>query len=199
MFLSGHFYVDENLSLRDWINLEGLFECKNIIGDERFIGSIDRYISAEIKEKDCILIGVGYFGGMVASTLGYKCKKPFSYYFGKNDAMYIDESEGFISNLEYNDIYIIHDAIVDGNKINQVIEEFIITEKVDRKSKIHVVILFDRSAVENDSALLLNPYIDDIIVINDSFIAEKCKKNQEECLFRRQQGKEKIYSNYRKV
>jgi len=173
--------LNENISARDWINLENLFALDN----NRFIDPIVDCLAKTIdfsKEGKCI-VGINHYGAILASILGYKFEVPFTYYFDEKKIVDISEKE--TGNLGKKELILIVDVMVSGNTICDVINYLFAEKIIDRETRLEIVVLFERKMGENYySKAYGNIHIKKIHVLNDNFEIEICNKKKDECIFR---------------
>lgn len=188
LFKSGHYRLDELHSVRDWIDLDGLFNCggKALIVDLMSSG----YIEKMIKSKKTI-IGINHYGAILASLIGYKYGKPFAYVF--DGEKIVDTFEREINHIEKDGILLIIDVVVFGDSLCKVLDSMSEKGVIEENNGIDVIVLFERIYKKskrykesyNLSKIYSNRFIHEVYVINDSFDVELCKKNREECIFRK--------------
>lgn len=188
LFKSGHYRLDEIHSVRDWIDLDGLFNCegKSLIVELMSSG----YIEKVIKSKKTI-IGINHYGAILASLVGYKYGKPFDYVFDSKKIVDIFERD--INHIEKDGILLIIDVVVFGDSLSKVLDSMSERGIIDENNGIDVIVLFERIYKKskkykesyNLSKIYSNRFIHEVYVINDSFDVELCKKNRDECIFRK--------------
>lgn len=188
LFKSGHYRLDEKHSVRDWIDMDGLFNCegKTLIVELMSNG----FIEEVIKSKKTI-IGINHYGAILAALIGYKYGKTFDYVFdgGKN----VDIFEREINHIEKDGILLIIDVVVFGDSLLKVLDKMGERGIIDENNGVDVIILFERIYKKskkykesyNLSKIYSNRYIHEVFVINDSFDVELCEKNRDECIFRK--------------
>lgn len=188
LFKSGHYRLDETHSVRDWIDLDGLFNCE---GKALIVELLSNdFIEKVIKSKKTI-IGINHYGAILASLAGYKYGKPFDYVFDSKKNVGIFERE--ISHIEKDGILLIIDVVVFGDSLSKVLDSLSERGIIDENNGVDVIILFERIYKKskkykesyNLSKIYSNRFIHEVYVINDSFDVELCKKNREECIFRK--------------
>lgn len=193
LFKSGHYRLDKEHSIRDWIDLDGLFSyekrgfIENLISDER--------IKQIIKSKKTI-IGINHYGAILASLIGYKYGKPFAYVFDSEKT--VDAVEREINCIEKDGIILITDVIVFGDSLCKVLDAMNDKGIIDEKNGIDVLVLFERIYKKSCkykeryrlSKVYSSRFIHKVYVINDNFDVELCKKNREECIFRKRIGED---------
>jgi orotate phosphoribosyltransferase len=184
LFESGHYRLDNRHSVRDWINLDGLFKeqtaVNRIIQNKQLLDIID---------SKKTIIGINHYGAILAALLGYKCRKPFAYIFDSNKT--VDALEREISGIEKDGIVLIIDVVVYGESLCKVLDAMQEKEIIDEGSNLDVIILFERipqkrprSGIYDLSKIYSSRLIHQVYVINDAFNIEICKKNWEDCIFR---------------
>lgn len=188
LFKSGHYRLDETHSVRDWIDLDGLFNCegKTLIVDLLSNGPIEEVI----KSKNTI-IGINHYGAILASLIGYKYGKPFDYVFDSKKNVDIFERE--ISHIKREGILLIIDVVVFGDSLSKVLDGLRERGIIDEDNGVDVIVLFERIYKKskkykksyNLSKIYSNRFIHEVYIINDSFDIELCKKNREDCIFRK--------------
>lgn len=201
LFKSGHYRLDELHSVRDWIDLDGLFSYEGR-------GFIETIISnkqiQQIVESKKTIIGINHYGAILAALIGYKYGKPFAYVFDSEKT--VDAVEREINYIEKDGIILIIDVIVFGNSLCKVLDAMNEKGIIDENNGVDVVILFERIYKKsgkykdryNLSKIYSSRFIHKVYVINDSFDIELCKKNRQECIFRKGIG-ENICDFERKV
>jgi hypothetical protein len=212
LFKSGHYRLDESHSVRDWIDLDGLFRYEVRYREKYFYkktfssieeetideGSYsfdsiifcDKELEDIIKQKKTI-IGINHYGAILAALLGYKYGKPFAYVFDSNKS--VDAIEREINSIEKDGILFIIDVVVFGDALCKVLDVMLEKKVLDENSKVDVVILFERlykkSGKSGEKYKLSKIYsrklIHKVYVINDEFDIELCNKSRAECIFRR--------------
>lgn len=181
LLLSGHFKLSETLSARDWINLEAIFSLPY----DKFIDPISIFIRdiVNFSEGDICIIGVNYYGAILASILGYKYEVPFTYCF--DDKKIVDSSEKEIRKIEAKKVYFIIDVMVTGDTICNLIWDMYNRGIIDYEADIELIVLFERKKEKGFYAKAYsNEKVKKIHVLNDDFEIEICNKRKEECFFR---------------
>lgn len=188
LFRSGHYRLDELHSVRDWIDLDGLFNYEM----RRYIETLisDEQIKLIIESKKTI-IGINHYGAILAALIGYRYCKPFAYVFdGKKT---VDELEREINNIEKDGILLIIDVVVFGDALCKVLDAMYEKKIIDERNGIDVMILFERFYKRsgkqkiryNLSKIYSSKLINNVYVINDSFDVELCNKSRTDCIFRK--------------
>lgn len=181
LFKSGHYEVNEKLSARDWIDIDGLFKLE----EAAFIKPITEMMKPYVESQKTI-IGINYYGAVLASIIGYKYKKPFAYFFDSDKV--VDSLEREINHIEKDGIMLIIDIVVFGNSLARVIESLAEKGIIDEQTGVDVIILFERSPQRKRRPFLSkaysNRYIKKIYTVDDNFNIELCNKNKDECIFR---------------
>lgn len=188
LFKSGHYRLDKIHSIRDWIDLDGLFSYEKRGFIETLIS--DKQIKKIIETKKTI-IGINHYGAILAALIGYKYGKPFAYVFDSEKT--VDAVEREINCIEKDGIILITDVIVFGDSLCKVLDAMNEKGIIDENNGIDVIILFERiykkSRKYKDryslSKIYSSRFIHKVYVINDSFDVELCKKNRNECIFRK--------------
>lgn len=191
LFQSGHYRLDEIHSARDWIDLDGLFNCGRKTLIMELISS--DYIEKVIKSKKTI-IGINHYGAILAALIGYKYGKPFDYVFDSKKIVDIFEKE--INHIEKDGILLVIDVVVFGDALCKVLDGMGEKGINDENNGVDVIILFERIYKKskkykesyNLSKIYSNRFIHKVYVVNDSFDVELCKKNREECILRKGVG-----------
>lgn len=188
LFKSGHYRLDKLHSVRDWIDLDGLFNSER----RRFIETLisDCQIKQIIESKKTI-IGINHYGAILAALIGYKYGKPFAYVFDSQKT--VDALEREINSIEKDGILFIIDVVVFGDSLCKVLDAMYEKEIIDESNGIDVVILFERIYKKsgkykrryNLSKIYSSKLIHKVYVINDSFDVELCNKSRSECIFRK--------------
>ena len=183
-FISGHFQLNGTMSARDWINLERLFAVKN----DRFIDPITEIMYKHVirkykrADKEIVLVGLNYYGAILASVLGYRYYVPFTYYFHDKDS--IDEIENEIREIKSRTVIIITDVIVFGKSACGLVDHLEEIKGVDDETKYYLVSLFERKAdMEYLPFVYSHPKIAEINILNDEYDIEICQRNAGECIF----------------
>lgn len=187
LFKSGHYRLDELHSIRDWIDLDGLFNYEKRGFIETLIS--DKQIKQIIKSKKTI-IGINHYGAILAALIGYKYGKPFAYVFDSHKT--VDTLEREINCIEKDGIILIIDVIVFGDSLCKVLDAMNEKGIIDERNGVDVIILFERIYKKakiykdryNLSKIYSSRFIHKVYVINDSFDVELCNKNRKECIFR---------------
>jgi len=181
LFKSGHYEIDDKLSARDWVDIDGLFKLKK----EDFIKPITEMLEPYIIDQKTI-IGINYYGAVLASILGYKYKRPFTYFFDSNEV--VDSLEREINNIDKKGIVLVIDIVVFGNSLSRVIESLAEKQIINEKVGVDVIILFERSPKVQKGQFLSkaysNRFVRNIYTVDDNFNIELCNKNRDECIFR---------------
>lgn len=193
LFKSGHYRLDEKYSVRDWIDLDGLFEYEMRTHIYDIISEPD---VKEIIESQKTIIGINHYGAILASLIGYRYKKPFAYIFDSNKV--VDTFEREINNIEKGGILLVIDVIVFGDSLCKVLEAMHKKGMVDVDDRIDVLILFERinrshsknKKRYNLSKIYSSNLIHKIYVMNDSFEVELCNKDRNNCIFRKGKSKD---------
>ena len=188
LFKSGHYSLDKIHSIRDWIDLDGLFSYEKRGFIETLIS--DEQIKKIIESKKTI-IGINHYGAILAALIGYKYGKPFAYVFDSEKT--VDTIEREINCIAKDGIILITDVIVFGDSLCKVIDAMNKKGIIDEDNGVDIVILFERiykkSRKYKDryslSKIYSSRFIHKVYVINDSFDVELCKKNRKECIFRK--------------
>lgn len=188
LFKSGHYRLNRLYSVRDWIDLDGLFSYEKRGLIENLIS--DKQIQQIIESKKTI-IGINHYGAILASLIGYKYGKAFAYVFDSEKT--VDAVEREINSIEKDGIILITDIIVFGDSLCKVLD--VMNEKgiIDENSGIDVLVLFERIYKKsrnykekyNLSKVYSSKFIHRVYVINDSFDVELCNKNRSDCIFRK--------------
>lgn len=187
LFKSGHYRLDELHSIRDWIDLDGLFNYERRGVIETFIS--DKQIEQIIKSKKTI-IGINHYGAILAALIGYKYERPFAYVFDSQKT--VDALEREINCIEKDGIILVIDVVVFGDSLCKVLDAMNEKGIIDERNGIDVIVLFERSYKKSRaykggysiSKIYSSRFIHKVYVINDSFDVELCKKNRKECIFR---------------
>lgn len=186
LFVSGHFRINKINSARDWINLEKLFALDN----EKFIepitkGIFESVLMEYIKRYDnrtIALVGLNYYGAILASVIGYKYNLPFTYYF--NEKNFVDKVENEMQDLNCKQLVLITDVMVFGDTLCDFVNMLYTGGIIMDDTRIDVIVLFERRpASDYMSKAYMHQKISEINIISDSFDIEICKKSREECLF----------------
>jgi orotate phosphoribosyltransferase-like protein len=207
LFKSGHYRLDAFHSVRDWIDLDGLFRYEvryktywnKFPGNDenrRAVGnySLDSEIFSDDDLKNIIkpkktIIGINHYGAILAALLGYKYGKPFAYLF--DSGKFVDAIEKEINSIEKDGILFIIDVVVFGDTLCKVLDVMLEKGVLDENSKIDVLILFERRYKKYGkpdekyelSKIYSRKIIHKVYVINDRFNIELCNKSRNECLF----------------
>lgn len=166
--------VEENDILqreKNWINLERLFSLQ----DQCFMEPISRDVYECILQKASsdngkMLIGVDYYGAILAAVIGYKFDIPFTYCFDAD--RYVDDIEKEIEdveNLETLDLYIITDVVVSGRRVGRLLDILYSKGILDDMRKVDVIALFERRGEGGLSELYKNPLVRNLYIFDDSF------------------------------
>lgn len=157
----------------NWINLERLFSLK----DQCFIEPVSRDIYDRILQREDygrgqMLIGVDYYGAIVAAVIGYKFDIPFTYCF--DETRYVDDIEREIEdieNLEKMDLIVITDVVNSGRRIGRLLNTLYNKNIVSVEKKLDVIALFERKTKTGElSELYGNPLIRRIIILSNPFL-----------------------------
>ena len=170
--------------MRDWIDLEKLFA----VGNNQFLEPITRFIYKDIlkqymeNNEKLALVGLNYYGAILASVIGYKYNLPFTYYF--YDRSFVDEIENELQEIKSNHLIIITDVMVYGKSICKLVNHLNKYKLLRSDTRIEIIVLFERK-IESDyiAKAYLHPQIRKINILNDDFDIEICKKNRSNCLF----------------
>lgn len=174
--------MNENISARDWINLENLFALNNELFIDPVVDCLAKAINFSAKGK-CI-VGINHYGAILASIIGYKYEVPFTYYF--DDKKIVDISEKETGNLCKKELILIVDVMVSGNTICDVINYMFAEGIIDTETRLEIVVLFERKRKMNYySNAYGNIHIKKIHVLNDDFEIEICNKKKDKCIFRK--------------
>lgn len=187
-FRSGHYRLDALHSVRDWIDLDGLFnyEMRGLI--ETLIS--DEQIKRIIESKKTI-IGINHYGAILAALIGYKYGKPFAYVFDSQKT--VDALEREINGIEKDGILLVIDVVVFGDSLCKMLDAMYEKKIIDESSGLDVMILFERvykkagkqNVRYNLSKIYSSELIHNVYVINDSFDVELCNKHRDDCIFRK--------------
>lgn len=181
LFKSGHYQLDDKFSARDWIDLEGLFKLEK----KEFIEPVTSQIKDYVSDKKTV-IGINYFGAVLASIIGYKYKKPFAYFFDGDKV--VDSLEREINNIDQDGILLIMDVVVFGDALCRVTDSLFAKGIINEKTGVDCIILFERLYKRKNkdhlSKAYSNKFIHNIYTIDDNFNIELCEKNRDECIFR---------------
>ena len=164
--------------------MERLFAVDN----SQFLEPITRVIYKDILKQymkngeKIALVGLNYYGAILASVIGYKYNFPFTYYF--HDRSFVDEIENELQEIESNHLIIITDVMVFGKTICKLVDYLGKNNLLDDNTRIEIVVLFERK-IESDyiAYAYLHPQIKEINILNDDFCIEICKKDRTKCLF----------------
>ena len=183
---SGHFRLDELYSVRDWIDLDGLFSYE-------LKGAVEAIISNEkiktIIEAKKTIIGINHYGAILAALIGYKYGKPFAYVFDSQKM--VDTLEREIGNIEKDGILLVIDVVVFGDSLCKILDAMYEKRIIDETNGTDVLIFFERFYKKSDktrynlSKLYSKKLIHNVYVINDKFDVEICNKRREDCIFRK--------------
>lgn len=188
LFKSGHYRLDEMHSVRDWIDLDGLFSHERRPFIEKLIS--DEQIKEIIESKKTI-IGINHFGAILAALIGYKYGKPFAYVFDSQKT--VDTLEREINSIEKDGILFIIDVVVFGDSLCKVLDAMYEKGIIDESNGIDVMIFFERIYKKsgeykrryNLSKIYSSKLIHKVHVINDRFDVELCNKSRRDCIFRK--------------
>lgn len=182
MFL--HNIVDENLISSeshdadkrvlpgDWINLERLFaldrkEFMDPLTERIFEDILEDQLEA-IKYGPITLVGLNYYGAVLASVIGYKYNIPFTYYF--DDRNIVDEIENELHDMKSNHLIIITDVMVTGKTIYSLVNSLYESRMADKDTRIDVIVLFERKSKDSFISMArVNTRIRSIYILNDDF------------------------------
>lgn len=188
LFKSGHYRLDELHSVRDWIDLDGLFNYEKR-------GLIEELISDEkikrIVDSKKTIIGINHYGAILAALIGYKYGKPFAYIFDSKKT--VDSLEREINSIEKEGILLVIDVVVFGDSLCKILEAMYEKKYIDESNGLDVLILFERfyknskkrGGRYNLSKIYSSKLIHKVYVINDDFDVELCNKNRVDCVFRK--------------
>ena len=193
LFKSGHYRLDALHSVRDWIDLGGLFSYED--------GGAIKYLISNDKIKDIIIsketiIGINHYGAILAALIGYKYGKPFAYIFDSEKT--VDALEREINQIETTGIVLVTDVIVFGDSLCKVLDSMNERGIIDETNGVDVIVLFERIYKKSNnyrdrynlSKIYSSRFVHKVYVISDSFDVELCKKSREECIFRKGINKE---------
>lgn len=191
LFRSGHYRLDKLHSVRDWIELDGLFSYEKRSFIENLISS--EQIKQIIESKNTI-VGINHYGAILAALLGYKYGKPFAYLFDSEKT--VDDLEREINCIEKEGILLVIDVVVFGDALGKVLDAMYEKEIIDKNIGVDVLILFERiyKNIGNDkrkyylSKIYSSELVNKVYVINDQFDVELCNKSRSDCIYRKGHG-----------
>ncbi len=177
-WLSGCFKINENVSTRDWINLDGLFALPNKIFLDPIINNLKDDVI--IPKEKTLIIGVNYYGAIFASIVGYRYDIPFTYCFDKKKS--VSEFERDLKNFEsnkYTRLLFIIDVLVYGNTVYELINKMDLSDNV----KVDVLVLFERKIQkEKYPKIYMDFRIRHVYILNEDFPFKICNKSECEYL-----------------
>lgn len=170
--------LTENVSARDWIDLDGLFSLPNDSFFDPIITSLNKDVINQ--NENTFIIGINYYGAIFSAIIGYRYDIPFTYCFDKRKI--VNEFEREMKNFDYTKfqrILLVADAMVYGNTICELIN------KMGEDIPVDILVLFERQIKEDYYSKIYGEFkIRDIYVLNDSFPIEICGKKMSDCIFR---------------
>lgn len=180
MFLSGHFKIDKDIKLRDWLDIEMILNNNEIAN--KICNTIAERVREEAQNRKTLLIGLGQFGLRLVSKIACETGLPFTYAIEHNEHdKFVKHEIEFEIGSDYN-IVLITDVIVTGKTLKKLIDELEIKFKITDDLIVSIYTIFKRDIsdhctiakekVEKDFAT----YSGKLRFINDSFDAEACNK-----------------------
>lgn len=164
--------ADKRVLPEDWIDLERLFaldrkEFMDPLTERIFEDILEDQLEA-IKYGPITLVGLNYYGAVLASVIGYKYNIPFTYYF--DDRNIVDEIENELHDMKSNHLIIITDVMVTGKTIYSLVNSLCESKMVDKDTRIDVIVLFERKSKDSFISMArVNTRIRDIYILNDDF------------------------------
>lgn len=164
--------ADKRVLPEDWIDLERLFaldrkEFMDPLTERIFEDILEDQLEA-IKYGPITLVGLNYYGAVLASVIGYKYNIPFTYYF--DDRNIVDEIENELHDMKSNHLIIITDVMVTGKTIYSLVNSLCESKMVDKNTRIDVIVLFERKSKDSFISMArVNTRIRDIYILNDDF------------------------------
>lgn len=164
--------ADKKVLPGDWIDLERLFaldrkEFMDPLTERIFEDILEDQLDA-IKYGPITLIGLNYYGAILASVIGYKYNIPFTYCF--DDRNIVDEIENELHDMKSNHLIIITDVMVTGKTIYSLVNSLCGSKLVGKDTRIDVIVLFERKSKDSlISMARVNTRIRDIYILNDDF------------------------------
>lgn len=174
----GHFKLHDNLCSRDWISIE------EIITTEAFFKKCEAQLLLHIQSLkdlgyDYIIIGVDFYGMLIASRLAFILKKPYTYVipdFKESDSS-VKETGFGIPLDQFDCALVITDVIVSYNTIINIMNKY----NIQSKTKAIYAVLFrdtnDHRFIIDNSEMIKKTY-----VLNAKYNIEVHKNN--DCRFR---------------
>jgi orotate phosphoribosyltransferase len=187
---SGHFKVDDDFRVRDWIDSQGLLD------DGKCLDYICNAFSDRLNldNSKYFFIGVDHYGLLISSILGLKLNSPFSYIISKRlSSVHIDKEKEIVIPEDHK-IILITDVIITFSTIISCIEYIKMTNNINNERIENILTIFFRPQTdhgEDNGASLLSNWANKLYALNKSFPVERCNKNT--CLFL-QKGID-LYSN----
>lgn len=173
-WLSGCFKINEDISTREWINLDGLFALPNDLFLDPIINSLKGLVVTP--KEETLIIGVNYYGAIFSAIIGYRYEIPFTYCFDKRKI--VSEFERDLKNFmctKYNRFLLVIDALVYGDTVYELVNNMDIGEDV----KVDLLVLFERQVQKNTyTKVYMDFRIRDIYVLNDYFAFKICDKSE---------------------
>jgi hypothetical protein len=186
LFNSGHYFLTKEMCARDWINTTTLLSTQKYIS--QIIDKIAQYLSSSIDTgKKYYIIGEGFPGVVLSSTLGYKMQMPFTYVIPQKDFSYHTSEEKNISIPAQSEIILITDAIIYANTIESITNWLKKEHDIENNRIAKIITVFYRQPIavhEKDAnSIKISPTLSSkIFCLNDTFPVEICTKKT--CIFK---------------
>ncbi|MDE5778205.1 MAG: HD domain-containing protein [Lachnospiraceae bacterium] len=146
------------------IDLEKLFS----LSENAFIEPVSTAIKETVFSKQKTLVGLNYYGSIIASIIGYKYAMPFTYCF--DDEKIVDEIEKDIQKLGTSEIVLITDVVESGKTICNLLDRLYDKEILTNKNTIELVVLFEKKWDNKTfSKIYSDLRINQVYLLNDTF------------------------------
>ncbi len=188
LLLSGHFILSERRVARDWIDVKKIIDNED--WKNRIVTDMSNHISKN--SENILVIGIDFVGLVLGSLISLQSQIcDFTYLLSEKQQIDFDSHEVALpKNIcdklcqNYNKIVFVVDAIVTGQSINAIIKKIVDDYDIE-KSKISIYAVFYREALECDCKKNINKIEFPLYVINNSIPIEICSRNDEMCIYRK--------------
>jgi len=177
---TGHFIIDSNIKVRDYIDSIKLLENRN------FTRVIVNALVSEINknEEEITLVGIGFKGLLIASNVAFRTQNSFTYVIINKDQNDHDMHENKIIIGKDKKLILITDIIVTGEIISETIRDLIETHEVNINNILAIYCVFYRPCwgSKNIKINLNEETVKKTYCLNNDFVIEFCGK--ETCFFK---------------
>jgi len=164
----GHFKLSSTYCARDWINTKEIVETRRI--NEAIVKTMGTHIKENFKEE-CIIVGVGLVGTVIASRVAFYLGRPLTYIIPEKEKASSGEFEQLISIGENDKIILVTDVIVTYETLSKVIANGKHPENV---LAIYTIFLRKNSKISSNEMMKKTYYLNDKFDI-ELFNKKGCK------------------------